>query len=1076
MADYNGNNPIKKVAINIIRVLFIKILIIALVIMAIITLFTGGLYVVDKELFKDSTESIGVRNQGATASVSSSSSSGETTVQINTGVSDEELVEQTKELKQYCNMSDEEYKEFIIKVANVGLITQLPYFNGVKEGNTNGIIKFFRENNGKTVQLSYIDEAEFDKKVADYNNTKDNAILNYFKFNDDETIEIAYLTTEIVKITTDDLQIDREYLKNYNEEAEYSEQNNADGTITYTTNIERIETKKINYKQLVTKYTMPSDFLIALLVATESGDFVSEIADLAYNSEINIGIYADTSSTVVQDTYEYVKGVRVDTEAEVKIDFKDYIIQYPGIAYWVDSKDENRNILLLKYSTGATVQSKEPLNGKDQDPDYTYIKQLEKNGDEWNVILTESNNVNLAKKFKTLCEKTFTESTLQANIKEAHTWVMDLQLESTLASYESEEEQTVDVNNEEEYIKLSQMITNGTDGAYKQSVNKATILLNSAKEVAAGIVHSNTEATYNTIHLNISNGDSTEISNLRTYVSQYLGKYGFNNEAIINQAQREFIYSDIIRVIKKLNNIDDINSLDTATESEDTADIYILGKLTELNINNIEGKNDLYKNIINGYIRKKLQISDYTGSIIRIKSTINSRSENIVCNTVESYNSERYTYNPPTITENTDKFVSIFNSERYSGARSLLLSADEWFYEYIEESENTADMIDLVKYLLYKATNRESYKVEGFTIESLYQQNSFSTIDGDIDVSDESLFIKDVETLKKALSWYGEQSRLVEHAQEFLDMQEKYKVNAIFAAAVAVKETSGGTAGMAIRVGPTDWSSGIEEGQTWNCWFSIKAISSDTVYGKRTEDDSKWRVYNTVGDAIDDFGNLISTRGSSYYRSGNYTVVTIGKIYCETPDSWIAGILSYMNNFYQTAGINIETLNPSSNGTASEKLNELFPNGVPTTEAEMKPYLVTIDVALTTKEGVKTTGKLTVHKDLAKDVQSVFKQAQDGGFKIYQASAYCFRYMNNGTTGKLSHHSYGIAIDINVEENYSHRGSTVYAGSFWNPAKSEFSIPRNGVLENAFKAVGWKWGGNWPGNYQDYMHFSYTGN
>ena len=165
-----------------------------------------------------------------------------------------------------------------------------------------------------------------------------------------------------------------------------------------------------------------------------------------------------------------------------------------------------------------------------------------------------------------------------------------------------------------------------------------------------------------------------------------------------------------------------------------------------------------------------------------------------------------------------------------------------------------------------------------------------------------------------------------------------------------------------------------------------------------------------------------------------------------------------------------------ANGTAQEKLNFLFPNGIPTTESEMSKYMTTIDVALTTKNGVKTTGRLTVHKAVVQDVQEVFQAAQDAGFKIYEAAGYSFRRMNNGSGSSLSHHSYGIAIDINVNENYSRDGGTIYAGSFWDPSRSEFSIPKDGVLVNAFKTKGWKWGGDWSGTYQDYMHFSFTGN
>lgn len=50
-------------------------------------------------------------------------------------------------------------------------------------------------------------------------------------------------------------------------------------------------TTEINYQELVDKYTMPFDLLWALLVVGESQGFVMELADLAYNSEIEITVY-----------------------------------------------------------------------------------------------------------------------------------------------------------------------------------------------------------------------------------------------------------------------------------------------------------------------------------------------------------------------------------------------------------------------------------------------------------------------------------------------------------------------------------------------------------------------------------------------------------------------------------------------------------------------------------------------------------------------------------------------------------------------------------------------------------------
>jgi hypothetical protein len=32
-----------------------------------------------------------------------------------------------------------------------------------------------------------------------------------------------------------------------------------------------------------------------------------------------------------------------------------------------------------------------------------------------------------------------------------------------------------------------------------------------------------------------------------------------------------------------------------------------------------------------------------------------------------------------------------------------------------------------------------------------------------------------------------------------------------------------------------------------------------------------------------------------------------------------------------------------------------------------------------------------------------------------------------------------------------------------------------GVLVDAFRAVGWGWGGTWSGGVRDYQHFSYNG-
>lgn len=180
-------------------------------------------------------------------------------------------------------------------------------------------------------------------------------------------------------------------------------------------------------------------------------------------------------------------------------------------------------------------------------------------------------------------------------------------------------------------------------------------------------------------------------------------------------------------------------------------------------------------------------------------------------------------------------------------------------------------------------------------------------------------------------------------------------------------------------------------------------------------------------------------------------------------------------HIFYTDQKSLEELRGFTGGTspATGKLADVFPDGIPTTRAGIQKYLVTIQVPITTKKGKKTTTSLTIHKDVAQDVKNVLQKAQDAGFKVYEVGGFSWR--NISGTSKMSQHSLGLAVEINVEENYCvFADGTIDAGSFWDPNKSEYSIPRNGVLYNAFKGIGWGWGGDWSSK-KDYMHFSYTG-
>lgn len=162
-----------------------------------------------------------------------------------------------------------------------------------------------------------------------------------------------------------------------------------------------------------------------------------------------------------------------------------------------------------------------------------------------------------------------------------------------------------------------------------------------------------------------------------------------------------------------------------------------------------------------------------------------------------------------------------------------------------------------------------------------------------------------------------------------------------------------------------------------------------------------------------------------------------------------------------------------SGGSSSEKLAALFPDGIPNTEAQMQKYIATVKININNKSGKKVSTNLRVHKALASDVVAIFDEIQESGYRAYSVGAYTWRAM--AASSSRSHHSYGVAIDINPNENYMIKNGSIVAGSFWKPGENQYSITPNGPVVQAFTKRGWTWGGTWKSS-KDYMHFSYTGN
>lgn len=108
---------------------------------------------------------------------------------------------------------------------------------------------------------------------------------------------------------------------------------------------------------------------------------------------------------------------------------------------------------------------------------------------------------------------------------------------------------------------------------------------------------------------------------------------------------------------------------------------------------------------------------------------------------------------------NESNFVNIFLKDEYAKMRANINSAKGWLFQILEKNESTANMVDLVKYLLFKASGK-SYGVDSFDFE-IYKPENFKPIVsfGSGNIAD---FLKAADEVhREQMSWsYAVDSRL----------------------------------------------------------------------------------------------------------------------------------------------------------------------------------------------------------------------------------------------------------------------------------------------------------------------------
>ncbi len=145
-----------------------------------------------------------------------------------------------------------------------------------------------------------------------------------------------------------------------------------------------------------------------------------------------------------------------------------------------------------------------------------------------------------------------------------------------------------------------------------------------------------------------------------------------------------------------------------------------------------------------------------------------------------------------------------------------------------------------------------------------------------------------------------------------------------------------------------------------------------------------------------------------------------------------------------------------------------------TSASQAEPNMVTVGFPVwrldSNGQKYESTATVKVHEGISQMIVAIFTEIFNGDerFPIKNVGGYAWR-------GGTSEHNYGLAVDINYNENYMIKDGEILSGSLWEPGENPYSIPEDGDVAAAFAKYGFTWGGTaWKSN-NDYMHFSYQG-
>lgn len=192
----------------------------------------------------------------------------------------------------------------------------------VQEGEIQGCIQFHRNYfDGTSEVLEYMDYNTFAEKLAILGQALDDNYTASTQTLTEEQVNEKYNELKN-KFTLDQennlIIVGKSYTKKVVEYSEYAEaEGKVDGdenSYTYT-----IGVKRVNFQNIVSKYSMPFELELAFLLVTTNSGFTEAIADLAKDSKIIIDIQDNTNTTEYEEVYNYTANFRIEKKVSYTV-------------------------------------------------------------------------------------------------------------------------------------------------------------------------------------------------------------------------------------------------------------------------------------------------------------------------------------------------------------------------------------------------------------------------------------------------------------------------------------------------------------------------------------------------------------------------------------------------------------------------------------------------------------------------------------------------------------------------------------------------------------------------------------